>query len=269
MNMSLLSITVALALLLACAGADVDAGAPSDRVPKAQKRVEDEVAKVQSGPVRIEPLTNEALERVFPKHIFVQVIFRQFPVARIVPAPYSPANIYAVADNNTLDLMSDQHALEAFLRAQTASASSDELAKDVVRAWLTLAPILLQDGFYQFSMIDESIRVSSDRSGKKASGRSVVMRGGNGEVQVEITFNSEGRVTNVRQSSKLRPGPRPICQSTKLIDRDPIVRHMAEKDLLIMGRFAKDYLKEQHQSATAELRRAIDRLLDQIDANER
>jgi hypothetical protein len=29
---------------------------------------------------------------------------------------------------------------------------------------------------------------------------------------------------------QLRAGPRPICQATKLLDRDPIVRRMAEQD---------------------------------------
>jgi hypothetical protein len=49
-----------------------------------------------------------------------------------------------------------------------------------------------------------------------------------------------------------------------LLDADPIVRRMAEQDLLIMGSAAKSYLDEQRAKASPELRRAIDRLWQRI-----
>jgi hypothetical protein len=67
--------------------------------------------------------------------------------------------------------------------------------------------------------------------------------------------------------SKLKPGPRPICQATKLLDADAVVRKMAEQDLLFMGLAARDYLMEQRAAAGPELRQAIDRLWEQIVNN--
>jgi hypothetical protein len=61
---------------------------------------------------------------------------------------------------------------------------------------------------------------------------------------------------------------RPICQATKLLDPDPIVRKMAEQDLLIMGAAARDYLLEQRAKAGPELQAAIDRIWERMLARE-
>src|SRR5207249_6646109 len=66
----------------------------------------------------------------------------------------------------------------------------------------------------------------------------------------------------------IRPGPRPICQATKLLDADPLVRRICEQDLLIMGLSARDYLAEQRAAARPELRDAIDRLWQKIQRSE-
>ena len=62
----------------------------------------------------------------------------------------------------------------------------------------------------------------------------------------------------------LRPGIRPICQATKLLDRDPIVRRMAEQDVLVMGRAAKPYLDQVRATARPKLQQAIDRIWQRI-----
>jgi hypothetical protein len=43
-----------------------------------------------------------------------------------------------------------------------------------------------------------------------------------------LTFDGGGKLARVAEGGKLRPGPRPICQATKLLDPDPLVRRMAE-----------------------------------------
>jgi hypothetical protein len=68
---------------------------------------------------------------------------------------------------------------------------------------------------------------------------------------------------------ELKPGPRPICQATKLLDADPVVRRMAEQDLLVMGRAARPYLDEQRAKAAPELQKAIDRVWERICADDR
>jgi hypothetical protein len=71
-------------------------------------------------------------------------------------------------------------------------------------------------------------------------------------------------LTSVSEDNQIRRGPRPICQATKLLDPDPVVRKMAEQDLLIMGRAARGYLDEQRARATPALRKAIDRIWERI-----
>ena len=112
--------------------------------------------------------------------------------------------------------------------------------------------------------MDEATKVSATKQGKDVSARVVVMSGGSGMLGARLNFDRAGKLTAVSEEAKIRPGPRPICQATKLLDPDPVVRRMAEQDLLIMGRAAKPYLDEQRAKATPELRRAIDRVWQRI-----
>jgi hypothetical protein len=73
-----------------------------------------------------------------------------------------------------------------------------------------------------------------------------------------MNFSVWGTFVDVRESSTVRPGVRPICQATKLLDRDPVVRRMAEQDILVMGRMAKPYLDEIRAKAKPKLKQAID-----------
>src|SRR5262249_20993860 len=123
------------------------------------------------------------------------------------------------------------------------------------------------DGFYKFVLMDQATKASTEGGQRKAIGKMVVMAGGNGEIDGAVLFSDGGKLLNATVTSKLKPGPRPICQATKLLDTDPIVRKMAEQDLLVMGRAARPYLDEQRAKANPELQRAIDciwqRILDE------
>jgi hypothetical protein len=121
-----------------------------------------------------------------------------------------------------------------------------------------------QDGFYQFEVDGDSTKAAKGKEGSTASAKSIVMRGGSGTLRVELTFNGAGKLSGVSEDNKVRAGPRPICQATKLLDRDRVVREMAERDLLIMGKFAGGYLQEQRAKAPPELRKVIDRLWKRI-----
>src|SRR5262249_13869735 len=93
--------------------------------------------------------------------------------------------------------------------------------------------------------------------------------GGNkGEVKATLTFK-EGKLTAADTKVSLSPGVRPICQATKLLDPDPIVRGMAEQSIRVMGSAAKPYLDEQRAKASPELRAAIDRMWEKIVAEKR
>ena len=105
-----------------------------------------------------------------------------------------------------------------------------------------------------------ALTVAPEGQGKKVSGKALITAGGKGELSVTLTFEETGKLAKVDESVKLMRGIRPICQATKLLDPDPIVRGMAEQDILVMGRDAADYLAEQRKKATLDIQQAIDRI---------
>ena len=79
-----------------------------------------------------------------------------------------------------------------------------------------------------------------------------------GEITSILYFDKNGKIDTVKLRRKLQPGIRPICQSLKLLDKDPVVKRMAEQDILVMGKMCKGYLFEQRKTASPELQKAID-----------
>jgi len=239
----------------------------AEAIEKAQKQVEGELARLQGTAGRVQPITQEPVVKTFPTYLFFSVVFRQFPIARpIIPAPLQSGNVYAVPRDrdSPLHLFTDTTGLEAFFRSTLGPIQDDNTAKDVARAWLQLTPVFAQDGFYQFVLQDDSIKVIAETPGRKVRGKVVVMAGGNGEIAATLTFDTAGKLAHVSQTATLRPGLRPVCQATKLLDADSIVRRMAEQDLLILGRTAQEYLAAQRAKASPELQQAIDKLWQRI-----
>jgi hypothetical protein len=205
------------------------------------------------------PLIERSLTRTFPEHRFLVLRFRQYPVARMPPKPLAANNLFAVDQNGRVRHLTDTKELENFFRTAMSRVTGVESAKEAVKAWLRLSEEFKQDGFFEFSIPEDTLAARALAEGWSASGRVVVGQGGKGELVAELTFAADGKLVNVDEKSTVKPGVRPLCQATKLLDPDPIVRQMAEKDILVMGRHAKDYLDEQKAKATPELRQAIDR----------
>src|SRR5262249_21343694 len=163
-------------------------------------------------------------------------VFSQYPVARQRPEGLNDANLFAVPrdKDGKLELVKDDKELEKFFRAHAAPADADAKAKDAVHGWLHLSAALVQDGFYKFSVLEDSTKVAAEKGGRKASGKLIVTEGGKGEITATLTFDEAGKLTKVDETKKVVPGVRPICQATKLLDPDELVRRMAEQDLLVM-----------------------------------
>lgn len=236
----------------------------AEDVARAEKAVKDQLEKYKGGYGQVAQVKDEAVARAFPRTTFFTVLYRQYPVGRRVPPPLKSANVFAVGADGKPLLLNDLKGMETFFRGTVAGARESDQAKTITRAWLRLSPELRQDGFYQFKLMDDSTRAEKAQSGLVASGKVVVARGGNGEINATLKFDEDGKLVKVDETAKIRQGPRPICQATKLLDKDPIVRRMAEQDLLYMGKAARGYLDEQRARAAPELQRAIDRLWQRI-----
>jgi hypothetical protein len=218
------------------------------------------------GAGEVTPQSAAAVKKVFPDYQMVIVRFRLFPVARIMPEGLRASNIYAVDKDGKFELLKDVKTMEKFFREHQKPAKTEKDAKEILGAWMTLTQEFHQDGMFKFEIQDKQFAVAQDK-GLNARGRLIVMAGGNGDLVAELDYDKDGKLAKVVETAKIRPGPRPICQATKLLDTDPIVRRMAEQDLLIMGLSAREYLMEQRERATPELRAAIERVWRQIQAN--
>ena len=253
-------------VLLACSWSI--AAEESKRTPealaKAEKATKDHLATLKGAAARVDYIKDDAVESAFPKAYFFAVFFPQFPVGRVPPKDLKVSNLFAVDGDGKVTVLTERAGLEKFFQANN-TAKGDAAKKTAVQAWLRLSQQYHQDGFYAFSLMEDALKVD----GKKASGVVVVMRGGSGTLSAALTFDDDGKLDKVSEEAKLRRGPRPICQATKLLDNDPLVRRIAEEDLVIMGPAAKDYLDEQRVKAEPELQRAIDRVWQRIQASER
>ncbi len=255
---------------LACGMALAAGGDPPTAAAKA---VTQDLEKHKAQGYVMQQVQDAATARCFPKYTFFGVFFRQYPVARLTPEGMSSANLYAVNDAGKALLIREEikeaPKLQEFFLKHLAPIANDGAAKDAARAYVRLSEELHQDGFYKFVLQEDSTKVEVDKDGKKAVARAVVMAGGNGEITASLSFDQAGNLRTVAENVNLRQGPRPICQATKLLDGDPIVRRMAEQDLRIMGQAARYYLDEQRARANPELRRAIDRIWESIIKDDR
>lgn len=257
---------VAAAIFLLCLVSLVDAQNYSPDVQEALNLVRKHIDQLPNGrgAGEMTPQTSPAVKQVFPGHRLVVVRFRQFPVARIAPEGLNASNVFAVAKDGKLEHLKDVKALEKFFRTNHPAVKNEKDAKSILAAWLTLTPEFHQDGMYKFEIIEKEFTTEGS---SQASGRVVVMQGGNGELRAELAFDKEGKLARAAEKAAIRPGPRPICQATKLLDADPVVRRMAEQDLLIMGLSAREYLMDQRERANPALRDAIDRVWNRIQVN--
>jgi hypothetical protein len=245
------------ALLLAAAGLRADDGA------KAEKVVKDFLAdkKADAPATR---LTDEALKKAFPDTAFFAVVFRQYPVALAAPEPFKSQNVFAVPKDGKLVHLTDTKGLETYFKDNLKGVKDEDGAKLAAGAWLALSQTFQQDGFFKFSVPKDELKAAGEKGERKASGKVVVTQGGKGELTATLTFDDKGKLAKVVEENAIKPGVRPICQATKLLDADPLVRRIAEQDILVMGRACKSYLDGQRAAASPELRREIDRVWKRI-----
>jgi hypothetical protein len=230
---------------------------------KAMKRLLEQLGD-RAKTAQVTPITAPALKKAFDGYHFFAVRYRIFPVARMLPKGMKPSNVFAVSKTGLVEHLKDAKVLEGFFRTHAAAAKNEDTAGALAQGWVTLSQEFVQDGFFKFNVGKPEVKSDGGKV-VSAEDTAVVMAGGNGQIQATLTFDNVGKLEKVVEAAKVRPGPRPICQATKLLDADPIVRRMAEQDLLYMGLAARDYLMEQRERARPELREAIDRLWRRIE----
>jgi hypothetical protein len=214
----------------------------------------------------IDSVTDRDVARTFPDTDFFSVWFQQWPIAVEPPAGLKPANIFCVQGGQAVPLI-DPDELKDFFASQLSPITGPDDAADAGRTWLRLSREYSQDGFFTFS--DPQVQVLLTPQGVWVEGHVTVTEGGRGGLRVWMTFDPFlGVLADLEEGRKIKTGVRPICQATKLLDAEPLVRRMAEQDLRVIGRKAKGYLDAQRAKARPELQQAIDRLWQRIVAED-
>jgi hypothetical protein len=228
-----------------------------------QQLVEDYLKNRGLSGAVVRPITDDYVGRTFPNFSFFGVIFRQYPVAMLCPQTQDLkcSNVFFVKDGQ-IDFASTIPDLNFFFAAELAPAPSKEAATDAASTWLRFSEELKQDLFYTFSPPEITYMPREDMT--TVRGHAAVISGGEGHIEMVMTLGNAGSFVQVYEKGALRQGVRPICQATKLLDRDPIVRRMAEQDLLVMGRAARLYMEQVRATARPKLQRAIDRVWQRI-----
>jgi hypothetical protein len=203
------------------------------------------------------------VDAVFPYTCFVEVIFRQYPIAILAPQGLSASNVFAVDPTGVYPLTTPDDLMNYFYSWVFPVGGEDD-AVAVGESWGRLSEVYTQDMFYRFT--DPAVQATTFGDGSiEATGSVDAIRpSGTGSLFFTLDFDPNGVLDNIAERRTFRPGPRPICQATKLLDKDPIVRRMAEDAILVMGSRAKFYLDEQRKKASPELKKAIDRVWQRI-----
>src|SRR5216683_5706942 len=179
----------------------------------------------------IRPITDDYVGRTFPNFSFFGVIFRQYPVAHLCPGQQGLecSNIFFV-QNDDVGFFPNISEMKTFFSEKLCPVPSEDAASDAGRSWLRFSDELKQDLFFEYS--PPAVEYTPNVDGATVSGQVVVTAGGQGLIDMTMNFDLAGILVDVQESSTVRPGVRPICQATKLLDRDRIVRRMAEQDIL-------------------------------------
>ena len=232
---------------------------------KAEKTVLTYLEEMKASHGYLQPLRDEAVERLFPRHAFFTLLFRQYPAPRVPPMGFVAPNVLVVNPEGKMTVFTAVNKeFSEYLNANMPMSKTDDHAKDVGRSFVRLIQEFSQDGFYKFVLADSSTKVIADGAGKKVTALAVASAGGNGEVSAALMLDENGKMAKIDFKAMLKAGPRPICHATKLLDVDPLVRRIVEQDLLIMGTAVKPYLDEQRTKASPELQQAIDRIWQRI-----
>jgi hypothetical protein len=113
-----------------------------DITSKGLRRVEERMKELKAaGLAPVVPLTGEAIGRAVPRHLFYSVIFRQYPVARVVPEGLKAQNLFVVNPDGSVKQLTDTKELQALFRTSLQPVRDERGAKEAARAWLELAPV--------------------------------------------------------------------------------------------------------------------------------
>src|SRR5215469_12819412 len=150
----------------------------------------------------VRPVTDDFVSRAFPNFSFFGVIFRQYPIAVQCPpaSDLKCANLFFV-QNGQVDFVSAIDDLKYFFASNLSPAPTQDTATDAASSWLRFSEELKQDLFYTFSPPKVSYTPRNDLTLLQV--HASIVAGGDGNIDVVMTFGTEGSLINILEKSAL------------------------------------------------------------------
>lgn len=200
------------------------------------------------------------------------VHFREYPMAVMPRPPFKSRNVVRVDALGKMKMYAKREELNKEVTQLQMQMQQDQVAEFAVN-YLKLSTLFSQDGFFEFVYDKKTVKVNDD--GTVVAIAPVVEKAGDMGA-LKVTFKCSRtqdagalQIDSIKEEDTVQPGIRPVCQCTLLLDENPIVRKIAERDLLVMGRAAFPYMRQQMETAAPELRKEIERVWKRIERGER
>src|SRR5262249_1921525 len=109
MTARLLATVTVLSMTAATSAADKP---NADDLKKAEKMVQDRLAELKGTNAKVEPLSEEFLQRALPGQIIFFALFRQYPIAKRPPEGLKAQNLFFVSADGKLTIVNEVKGLE-------------------------------------------------------------------------------------------------------------------------------------------------------------
>jgi hypothetical protein len=172
-----------------------NAGAPADQGRDAVDAWLEGLSKGKAPPVPPKiAAVDAAVRELFPHEHFYTIRYLRYPRAVRPPGPLKLENLVCVHTNGTVDRLENLEALKKLFEKKLPDLRDEVQTRAALVACLRLAEEFYQDGYYTFTIPDSSVSITRHDDHFVASGKTVVTKGGKGEVTVKLTTGSAGKI---------------------------------------------------------------------------
>lgn len=157
---------------------------------------------------RLKRLADEALLLALSEVRFTSLLFRRWPVARESPAPLKSNNIFVISPSSPVQHLTNLKQLGRLYTKHLPAMKTHQAKQQAARAWLCLSRELQSDGMFVFKVRIGGVSTNKSDGTSRVVAKATVQpkAGDRGWIRATLTFDREGRLTDIREQTRLTPG---------------------------------------------------------------
>jgi hypothetical protein len=202
LNSRLTSLLAATALLVGLPGSSW----ALDSTP--QELVEQYLNDLGATSYTITAINDDYVARSFPDMAWFGVYFPQYPLSIEPPEGLASSNLFFVLDNQVYYLKGSGD-LDGLFMDLLLPVQDEDGALDAGRSWLRLSQEFSQDGYFTFDAPKVEL-IPAPTIGLMVRGYVAVSGGGEGAIDMAMTFDADGQVIDIQEVRSIMPGIRPL-----------------------------------------------------------